>query len=84
MQTGDDSKIVNDLLGVVFAQAVKLGGKEEYDAVYKILDKPKTPTAANAAMKAVGATQDVDLLNKTYDYILNKSRDQDVSSVPGS
>lgn len=83
VQTGDDSRIVNDLLGVVFSQAVKLGGREEYDAVHKILDKPKTPTAASAAMMAVGATENQGHLEETYEYIMSKSRDQDVSFCYG-
>ncbi|KAH8814520.1 leucyl aminopeptidase [Flagelloscypha sp. PMI_526] len=77
-KTGDDSKIVNDLLAITFLQAVKLGGKDEYDAVFNVLANPKTPTAASAAMKAIGSAQDEKLMEQTYDYIFHKSRDQDV------
>ena len=33
-----------------FVKAVKAGGREEYDAVVKLHDKPKTPTEKIAAM----------------------------------
>jgi len=32
------------------SQAVRHGGKEEYDAVVQIYDKPRTPTSRVAAM----------------------------------
>jgi aminopeptidase 2 len=78
IETGDDSKIPADLLKTTFEVGVKYGGRAEYDAMKKILEKPKTPTLGMAAMRAMGANPDPEYVNETFDYILNKSRDQDV------
>ncbi|KAF9463935.1 leucyl aminopeptidase [Collybia nuda] len=77
-KTGDDSKIPVDLQRVVFSVGVRLGGKEEYDAVVKVQEKPKTPSSKNAAMHAMCATEDPELLKQTLDFIIHKSRDQDL------
>ncbi|KAJ6547370.1 hypothetical protein B0H19DRAFT_1237927 [Mycena capillaripes] len=78
METGDDSKIPADLQYSIFHAAVKYGGHAEYEAVVKIQEKPKTPTARLSAIVAMGATQDPALLEQTFSYILTKSRDQDI------
>lgn len=77
VETGDDSRIPADLQRVIFVAAVKYGGSAEYEAVLKINEKPKTPTARTAAIYAMGTTQDPLLLDRTFSYILDKSRDQD-------
>ncbi|KAJ7905297.1 leucyl aminopeptidase [Mycena olivaceomarginata] len=74
--TGDDSKIPADLQASIFNAAVKYGGRTEYDAIVKIAEKPKTPTARLTAM---GSTRDPALLDETFSYILTKSRDQDIT-----
>ncbi|KAF7338457.1 Aminopeptidase [Mycena venus] len=78
MATGDDSKIPADLQSPIFNAAVKYGGRAEYEAVVNIQEKPKTPTARLAAIRAMGATRDQALLDQTFSYILTKSRDQDI------
>ncbi|GLB35338.1 putative aminopeptidase [Lyophyllum shimeji] len=78
MKTGDRSKIPADLLRVTFATAVKHGGRAEYDAVVRVHDKPWTPTARIAAIQAMGATEDPELLSETFKFISTKARDQDV------
>lgn len=78
MKTYDDTVIPADLQRVIFTIAVRHGGKEEYDAVVAVYDKPKTPTTRIAAMIAMGATQDEVLLKETFNFITTKSRDQDV------
>ncbi|KAJ7632427.1 leucyl aminopeptidase [Roridomyces roridus] len=75
VQTGDRSRIPADLQSVIFRSAVRFGGAEEYEAVVKIQETPKTPTERLTAMTA---TQDQALLDKTFSYILTKSRDQDI------
>ncbi|KAJ7470561.1 leucyl aminopeptidase [Mycena latifolia] len=75
MKTGDDSRIPADLQSAIFNAAVKYGGSAEYEAVLKIQEKPKTPTARIYAM---GATQDPHLLDRTMSYILVNARDQDI------
>ncbi|KAF5386636.1 hypothetical protein D9615_001831 [Tricholomella constricta] len=78
MKTGDDSQIPADLQRVIFAVAVRHGGRAEYDAAVQVHDKPKTPTARIAAMQAMGATEDPELLKETCKFISTKARDQDV------
>ncbi|KAJ6513872.1 leucyl aminopeptidase [Mycena vitilis] len=78
METGDDSKIPADLQTSIFVAAVKYGGSAEYEAVTKIQEKPKTPTARLSAIYAMSASQDPAILDQTFSYILAKSRDQDI------
>jgi aminopeptidase 2 len=76
-------------------QAVRHGSRREYDAVVKIHDNPKTPTAKIAAMyvrsphcvlrdvhvsprSAMGSTADPALVQETFQFILDKAKDQDV------
>ncbi|KAJ7172678.1 leucyl aminopeptidase [Mycena filopes] len=78
LETGDDSKIPADLQSTIFIAAVKYGGPAEYEAIIKIQEKPPTPTARLYEIYAMGSTQDPVLLEKTFGYILTKSRDQDI------
>ncbi|TFK42895.1 peptidase family M1-domain-containing protein [Crucibulum laeve] len=78
MKTGDYSKIPADLQRVIFVVAARHGGRAEYDAVIKIHDKPKTPTARIAAIQAMGATEDPQLIQETFKFITTKSKDQDI------
>ncbi|KAF7777794.1 hypothetical protein Agabi119p4_3866 [Agaricus bisporus var. burnettii] len=78
MKTGDDSRIPADLQRATFSTVVRRGGRAEYNAIVGIYDKPSTPTARVAAIVAMGATHDVKLLQETYSFIKNKSRDQDI------
>jgi len=77
-QTGNDTKIPADLQRVTYATAVKHGGKEEYDAVMKAHEKPKTPSEKISAILAMGATQDPQLAQKTLNYITTGAKDQDI------
>ena len=54
------------------------GGRKEYDAVKAIVVKPKTPQMGIAAMRAMGAPTDRALQDETWDYLMNKCRDQDI------
>lgn len=78
MKTGDDSRIPADLQRVTFSTVVRNGGAAEYDAIVGIHDKPKTPTARVAAIVAMGATRDPELLKRTFEFIKTKARDQDI------
>jgi len=77
LKTGDDSKIPADLLRITYKTAVQYGGAEEYNAMQNIHDKPKTPTARLASILAMGATENPELIQKTFDFVMTKSRDQD-------
>ncbi|KAF9466381.1 leucyl aminopeptidase [Collybia nuda] len=78
MKTGDDSRIPADLQRVIFSVAVRHGGKEEYDTVVRVHNKPKTPTTRISAMQAMGATEDPELVKQTLDFITHQARDQDI------
>ncbi|CUA73079.1 hypothetical protein RSOLAG22IIIB_05144 [Rhizoctonia solani] len=76
--TGDESKIPPNLRRIVYRIAVKHGGKEEYEAVRKIVENPNSPTSKLAAMSAMTQTQDQSLIEKTLAYIETNVKDQDV------
>ncbi|KAG6821168.1 hypothetical protein H0H93_005388 [Arthromyces matolae] len=78
LKTGDDSTIPADLQRVIYAVAVRHGGTVEYDAVVNLYNNAKTPTERIAAMQAMGATEDPELLKKTFNFISTQARDQDV------
>jgi len=77
-ETGDDSKIPADLQRTIYSVAVKYGGREEYNKIVEVHDKPKTPSEKISAIRAMGATEDSALLDETTKFITNKSRDQDI------
>lgn len=58
--------------------AVQYGDRKEYDAIRAIADKPPTPSAGISAMFAMGASQTDELVEETFDYLLNKARDQNL------
>ncbi|KAI0050503.1 leucyl aminopeptidase [Auriscalpium vulgare] len=76
--TDEQTAIPADLLNVAFQVAVKHGGVEAYNAVLKIYDAPKTPSEKSAAIRALGHAADRTLIERTFDVVLNKSRNQDV------
>ncbi|KAJ6632131.1 leucyl aminopeptidase [Mycena sp. CBHHK59/15] len=78
MKMGDDSRIPPNIQETVFIVAVRFGGREEYEAMLKIIDNPPTPSARDAAIIAIGSTQDPIIVQEIFSYILAKSRDQDV------
>ncbi|KAF9562157.1 leucyl aminopeptidase [Agrocybe pediades] len=77
-ETGDSSKIPADLQRVIYTAAVKYGGRAEYDAMVKLHDKPNTPTEKIAAIRALSASEDEELIKKTLKFIETNARDQDV------
>ncbi|KIM80851.1 hypothetical protein PILCRDRAFT_9278 [Piloderma croceum F 1598] len=78
MQTGDISKIPADLQKITFLSAVKHGGREEYEFVKQICEKPPNPSAGLSAITAMGNTLDAKLIDETLEYIMTKARDQDL------
>ncbi|KAF8162999.1 leucyl aminopeptidase [Crassisporium funariophilum] len=75
---GDESKIPADLQRVIFVTAVRHGGREEYEAMIMVHDKPKSPSEKISAIAAMGATQDVKLMEHMLDFMTNKTKDQDM------
>ncbi|CAH7667912.1 hypothetical protein BY996DRAFT_4583678 [Phakopsora pachyrhizi] len=65
------SIIPADLRLLVFGQAVKHGGEDEYEAVLSVYRKPSNPSDKIAAMCALCATREEALLKRTFDFILS-------------
>ncbi|TFK46426.1 leucyl aminopeptidase [Heliocybe sulcata] len=78
MDTGDDSKIPADLVRQTYSVAVRYGGRKEYDAMRKIYQKPKTPTAGQAAIAAMCSVDNLELAKETLEFMKTQARDQDV------
>ncbi|TIA89691.1 hypothetical protein E3P99_01933 [Wallemia hederae] len=80
LEKDDDSLIPNDLLRVIYAQAVKHGGEAEWNKCLEIVKNPNPPTPMHkiAAMLALGSTRDEALINKTFDYIEHGFKNQDL------
>ncbi|KAK7463587.1 Aminopeptidase 2 mitochondrial [Stygiomarasmius scandens] len=80
MKTGDDSKIPVDLQKSIYNVAVRYGGREEYNAVKAIYEKPATPTAESAAISALCQASDDSLIKETLHIMLNQARHSDAIS----
>ncbi|KAI0029430.1 peptidase family M1-domain-containing protein [Vararia minispora EC-137] len=76
---GDEKILSGDLYTTACVTAVKHGGQEGYDAVYKIFES-RHPVASLhiASIVGLGAAKDSKLLDRTFDAALNKARAQDV------
>lgn len=78
METGDESTIPPDLRWIIYHTAVYHGGINEWEAVKKIAEISKDPSAGQAAIRAMGATQDPTLIEATLNYAFTGARDPDV------
>lgn len=68
-QQNDQSAIPGDFLDLVFANAVRYGGLDEYEAVLAVYRKPPTPQHKSAAMRAFCAARDEKLLDRTIKFM---------------
>ncbi|KIP12371.1 hypothetical protein PHLGIDRAFT_32955 [Phlebiopsis gigantea 11061_1 CR5-6] len=80
VDTRDDSYIPADLIAVTYRMAVKYGGRAEFDFMESSVTRPKNPQVQLAAIYAMTATDDLELREKTWEYIMTKSRNQNLSS----
>ncbi|KJA14359.1 hypothetical protein HYPSUDRAFT_80850 [Hypholoma sublateritium FD-334 SS-4] len=78
LKTGNNSHIPAELQQVTYAVAVKFGGRVEYDTIVKIFELRRTPSEQKAASFAMGASQDLEIIHETTEFIVNKARDQDL------
>ncbi|TIB62326.1 hypothetical protein E3P77_03857 [Wallemia ichthyophaga] len=80
LEKDDDSLIPNDLLRVIYAQAVKHGGEAEWSKCLEIVKNPNPPTPMHkiAAMLALGSTKHEELIEKTFDFIEHGFKNQDL------
>ncbi|KAF9265351.1 leucyl aminopeptidase [Marasmius fiardii PR-910] len=77
-ETGDDSRIPPDLQRATFIAAVRYGGRTEFDAVKKVFDKPKTPSAKINSIAAMTATEDDNLLKEVMQLVKPSTGKQEV------
>ncbi|KAJ6558373.1 leucyl aminopeptidase [Mycena capillaripes] len=80
MKTGEDTMIPSDIKGIVFNAAARFGGREEFQALLNLIENSGNPADKEAAIAAIGSTQDLRLVGELFSYILTKARDQDVPS----
>ncbi|KAJ7018485.1 leucyl aminopeptidase [Mycena alexandri] len=78
LNTGNDTEIPSNLRVAIFTAAVRYGGREEFDALIKIIENPVNPASKSAAITAIGKIEDLDLVEELFSYILTGARDQDV------
>ncbi|GAA5820392.1 hypothetical protein JCM11491_005473, partial [Sporobolomyces phaffii] len=79
LEKDDDSLIPSDLRSSIFAQSVRLGGEKEYTKILEVYRKPATPAHKLSAMSALCATEDPELLKKTFAMILSDDvKNQDI------
>ncbi|KAJ7242385.1 leucyl aminopeptidase [Mycena haematopus] len=77
IKTGDKTRIPSDIKKAIFTSAVRYGGREEFEALLKIIEDPVNVADKVAAMRAIGCTVDLGLIKELFSYILTKARDQD-------
>lgn len=65
----DQSAIPGDLLELIFANAVRYGGLDEYERVLAIYRKPPSPQHKQAAMRAFCCTRDEKLIERTVKFL---------------
>jgi len=75
---GDTSAIPVDLLGITFRTAVEYTGASAYDAVLNLFENPPTPSIKVAAIYALTSAADPALLERTFNLIQSRVRNQDV------
>ncbi|KAJ4000685.1 leucyl aminopeptidase [Lentinula boryana] len=77
-ETRDKNLVPEELQGPIYTSAVRFGGEEEYLAIQRIVDNPRTPTEQLAAIGAMCSVDDPKLVVSTIEYMTTKARDQDV------
>ena len=68
-EQNDSSAIPGDFLDLILANAVRYGGEAEYEKVLAIYRKPATPQHKAGAMRALCATRDTKLLDRTFAFM---------------
>ncbi|KAJ6558177.1 peptidase family M1-domain-containing protein [Mycena capillaripes] len=79
MKTGEG--ISPNLQRIIFITAARWGGRDEFNALFKIIEDPTKPNAKTEALFAIGFIPDLGLVDEIFSYILTKARDQDVMTL---
>ena len=72
----DDTAYPSDLERIVFINAVRKGGRREWEVLKAVYDNPKTPTQKISACLAMTRTQQDDIIKETFEY-MEGAKDQD-------
>ncbi|THH33006.1 hypothetical protein EUX98_g1221 [Antrodiella citrinella] len=67
-----------ELERVSLKNAVKYGGRAEFDAMKAIAKEPKTPSLCTSALLAMAAVQDEALISEIFDSFMEEVRDQNL------
>ncbi|KAF5327080.1 hypothetical protein D9619_004508 [Psilocybe cf. subviscida] len=80
VDTGDDTQIPGNLQRIIYITAAKHGGREEYAALTKMYEQPRTQTEKEAARAGMASSQHSSLLQETLVYVRDRARVSDVSA----
>ncbi|KAG8913108.1 Aminopeptidase 2 mitochondrial [Tulasnella sp. 417] len=78
-ETGDDSEIPADLHRITFINAVRNGGRAEYETVKQVFMNPPTPSAKISAIFAMTASKDKEIIEETLNFVLHDIQIQDTA-----
>ncbi|KAG8910898.1 Aminopeptidase 2 mitochondrial [Tulasnella sp. 417] len=78
-ETGDESKIPADLHRITFINAVRNGGRAEYETVKTVYMKPPTPSAKISAIFAMTGSKDKGIIEETLNFVLHDIQIQDTA-----
>lgn len=68
-EQNDQASVPGDLLDLIFANAVRYGGVDEYEKCLAIYRKPSSPQHKQAAMRAFCCTRDEKLIDRTIQFM---------------
>jgi len=79
LEKGDDSLIHPDLQRSIFTNAVRHGGKAEWNKIREIYGNPPNPSTKIDALMSLGATKKPELIEKTFKMLEDGTiKDQDI------
>jgi aminopeptidase 2 len=74
----DHSRILPDFQKAAYINAVRMGGRAEWEAAKKVFLKPATPSARTHAMIALTSTVDPVLIDETFKFMMTEVKSQDL------
>lgn len=84
VENDDHSRVLPDFQQTAYITAVRKGGRPEWEKAKKIFLKPPTPSARTHAVYAMTRTQDQDLIDETFKFLMSDVKSQDIMCVNGS
>jgi aminopeptidase 2 len=78
VDNGDHSRILPDFQKTAYVNAVRMGGRAEWEAAKKVFLHPPTPSARTHAMAALTATVNPGLIDETFKFLMTEVKSQDM------